>query len=211
MFGGPRRLNWRNDMKKVVIAAVIAATIFPVKAQLFSREALGGAVLGGLAGGVIGHNSGRHTAEGIGIGAGVGLLLGALSSSQRRDYYDGPYSQEYYSYRARPNYAVTGAILGGVAGGVIGHNSGRHTAEGIAIGAGAGLLFGGVAEYETRKRETLTPYYLPRQVIISAPATVLTTTPVITAAAQAQTEVPVASSYSGGSSSMSGANALFGR
>lgn len=153
---------------KVIIAAVIAATILPAKAQLFSRDALGGAVLGGVAGGIIGHNSGGRTAEGIGIGAGAGLLLGALRSDYRRNYYEGPYAPEHYVYRSRPNYAVTGALLGGVAGGVIGHNNRRHTAEGIAIGAGAGLLLGGVAEYELRKRERLSPNYASRQVMASA-------------------------------------------
>ena len=120
-------------MKKAIIGALCVATILSqavsAKAQIFSRESLGGAVLGGVAGGIIGHNSGRRTAEGIGIGAGAGLLIGALSSNYRRDYYggsyySGPYARGYYShdyyygpqyYRSRPNYAVGGALLGGVA------------------------------------------------------------------------------------------------
>ena len=208
-------------MKKVVIAALIAATIIPAKAQIFSRESLGGAVLGGIAGGIIGHNSGGRTAEGIGIGAGAGLLLGALTSKHRRNYYEGPYSHDYYEahygyapYYSRPNYAVTGALLGGVAGGIIGHNQGRHTAEGIAIGAGAGLLMGGIAEHEMRKRERLSPYYVPQTVVISRPATVLTTTPVVTQAVAQEQEQPQQVTYnlnSGGGSPMSSANALFGR
>jgi outer membrane lipoprotein SlyB len=208
-------------MKKVIIAAMLAATILPAKAQLFSRDALGGAVLGGVAGGIIGHNSGGRTAEGIGLGAGAGLLLGALTSNYRQNYYRGPYSSDYYygdgyyspRYYSRPNYAVSGALLGGVAGGIIGHNNGRHTAEGIAIGAGAGLLMGGIAEYELRKRERLSSYHAPRQVNISAPATVLTTTPVITQAAQqpAPQQVTVVHNHQGASSPMSSANALFGR
>ena len=55
------------------------------KAQLFSNNQLGGAVLGGAIGGVIGHNNNRQTAEGIGIGAGLGYLLGTLN-----DYDSGP-------------------------------------------------------------------------------------------------------------------------
>lgn len=202
-------------MNKVIFAAVIAATILPAKAQLFSREALGGAVLGGVAGGIIGHNSGRRTAEGIGIGAGIGLLAGALSRDYRRDYYEGPYSQDYYD-RSRPNYAVTGAVLGGVAGGIIGHNNGRHAGEGIAFGAGAGLLMGGIAEYEMRKRERLTPYYVTQPVAVGAPATVLTTTPVVTQSVQQPAQpVTVINNYHGtgtaGIPAMAGANALFGR
>lgn len=210
-------------MKRLVIAALIATTILPVKAQFFSREAFGGAALGGLAGGIIGHNSGGRTAEGIGIGAGVGLLLGAMTSQYKRDYYgyqgyetSVPYSPQYY--RTRPNYAVGGAVLGGIAGGVIGHNNGRHTAEGIAIGAGAGLLLGGLAEYEMRKRASLTPYYMEparSYVVTGQPATVLTTTPVVTQAVQPAQQITIINNYpatsSSSSSAMSGANALFGR
>ncbi len=220
-------------MKKAIIGALCVATMLtqavPAKAQIFSRESMGGAVLGGIAGGIIGHNNGRRTAEGIGIGAGAGLLIGALSSNYRRDYYGGhsyggPYAHGYYShdyyytprYYSRPNYAVGGVLLGGLAGGIIGHNNGRHTAEGIAIGAGAGLLMGGLAEYDLRRRERLSAYSYeyPQQVVISQPATVLTTTPVVTQSAQEQAPKPVTviNNYLGGSSSvMSSANALFGR
>ncbi len=212
-------------MNKVVIAAVIAATLLPVKAQLFSRESLGVAVLGGIAGGIIGHNSGRHTAEGIGIGAGVGLLLGALASDHRRTEYQGPYSPDSYpqeptsaegypAYHSRPNYAVAGTIVGGIAGGVIGHNAGRHSAEGVAIGAGTGLIFGGIAEHEQRKREELAS----QQGVASAP---VTSSPVTIVTNQVQTvEVQAVSQPAAivgndqsrrGSSAMSRANALFGR
>lgn len=206
-------------MKKMILAAVLVAVSLPAKAQLFSSEALGGAVLGGIAGGVIGHNSGRHTAEGIGIGAGAGLLLGALTSNYRRDYVtaDPSYSSGYYSpgyatYSPRPNYAVTGALLGGVAGGVIGHNNGRHTAEGIAIGAGAGLLLGGIAEHELRQRERLTTY-APQTVVTTVPATVLTTTPIVSqqVVVPSSQTAPAAPAEAASVPAMSGANSLFGR
>ena len=58
-------------MKSILILGLALATALPVKAQLFSRDNLGSAVVGGILGGVIGHNSGRRTAEGIGIGAGT--------------------------------------------------------------------------------------------------------------------------------------------
>ena len=130
-------------MKKVIIAALMAATILPqaltARAQIFSRDALGG------------------------------------------------------------------AVLGGVAGGIIGHNSGCHTAEGIAMG--------GIAEYQIRQRER--SYYSPHQVVISTPATVLTTTPVVTQTVQqpAPQPVTVINNYYefGTTSPMSSANALFGR
>jgi hypothetical protein len=72
---------------------------------------------------------------------------------------------------------------------------------------------GGIAEYQMRQREQLSPYYAP-QVIASTPATVLTTTPIITQTVQQQPQqVTVINNYPGtaSSSAMSSANALFGR
>lgn len=208
----------KRATKLLLITLLAAATGLPANAQLFSRESLGGAVVGGIAGGIIGHNSGRRTAEGIGIGAGAGLLLGSLTSRYRSDYHghgpyhggSGPYA---HGYSSRPNYALTGAVLGGVAGGVIGHNQGGHTAEGIAIGAGAGLLLGGIAEHELRKRERLTPgvaYVAPVEVVSSGPVIV---SRVETAPRTEYRPVTIINHYHGSSqaSSMSGANALFGR
>lgn len=56
--------------------------------------------------------------------------------------------------------SVTGALIGGIAGGVIGHNHHRQTAEGAAIGAGAGLLLGTLyrnAREEANYRATQVP------------------------------------------------------
>jgi outer membrane lipoprotein SlyB len=204
-----------GTMKKFLFALLITMSSLPTQAQLFSREALGGAALGGLAGGIIGHNNGRRTAEGVGIGAGAGLLIGALVGESRRERSDYYYSPQ-PSYYRRPNYAVTGAVLGGVAGGVIGHNSGRRTAEGIAIGAGAGLLLGGVAEYSARREEAARatyqqPVYVSQS---SVPATLLTTTPVVTQTVQHQPQqVTIINNYYGPANPgpLSSANALFGR
>lgn len=44
------------------------------------------------------------------------------------------------------SHSLGGAILGGIAGGIIGNNNGHRTAEGIAIGAGAGLVLGSLAD-----------------------------------------------------------------
>lgn len=205
-------------MKTAIFAALTFAFLTPANAQLFSRESIGGAAVGGLIGGIIGHNSGRKTAEGIGIGAGAGLLLGAIASESRRESYvtapvPGPvvatpvYAYSYYP--ARPNYVISGAALGGLAGGIIGHNSGHRTGEGIAIGAGAGLLLGAVAEENARRREQ---YLYPRPMIISPPAPRVN--PVAAAAptvAMASQPSPIINNFSGTSSSMSGANSLFGR
>jgi hypothetical protein len=75
---------------------------------------------------------------------------------------------------------------------------------------------GGIAEYEMRKRERLTAYYVQQPIVVRTPATVLTTTPVVTQAVQQPAQpVTVVNNYYGtgtaGSSAMTGANALFGR
>lgn len=190
-------------MKKVTIAALIAATTLSgSQAQLFSPESLGGALVGGVAGGLIGGH--RHRGEGIAIGAGTGLVLGALTSSYGNRY-DGPYAPEYY-YSPRPYYALSGTVLGGIAGGAIGAAT-HNTGAGIAIGAGAGLLLGSVADHEARKRATLSPYYPPVTYVMSmAPATVLTTTPVVS-----QMQPVQAAPSAPPPSRMTAANALFGR
>jgi uncharacterized protein YcfJ len=80
-------------MKRVALFSLMLLLAGGAKAQLFSDNQLGGAVLGGVVGGVIGHNNNRQTAEGIGIGAGLGYLLGTLN-----DYDSGP---RYSSGRTR--------------------------------------------------------------------------------------------------------------
>ncbi|MBM3836483.1 MAG: hypothetical protein FJ398_00745 [Verrucomicrobia bacterium] len=203
-------------MKKVIFAALASLAILPANAQLFSRESLGSAAVGGVIGGIIGHNNGRKTAEGIGIGAGAGLLFGALAENSRREAY--AYSPApvvaapVYPYDAvRPNYTVTGAALGGLAGGIIGHNHGRKTAEGIAIGAGAGVVLGAVAEQNVRRREA---YAVAPSAYVPAPipaGPAAPSTPASAAMAPASQPVPLISPSFATPSPMSGANALFGR
>ena len=216
-------------MKRIALVLCGALVALPAHAQLFSQEALGGAALGGIVGGVIGHNHHRQIAEGAAIGAGAGLLLGALTHNEReRQYYSSTqvpvpaysYAPTYsyapvYAAPARPNYAITGTALGGIAGGVIGHNHHRQTAEGIAIGAGAGLLLGAVAEQHARRQERLvyappTVTYAPAQVapVQAAPTTAVAIPPT----PPAPEPVPQINSYPGTApSAMSGANSLFGR
>lgn len=223
--------------KRIVCVAVVALCTLPVRAQLLSPEALGGAAVGGLAGGIIGHNSRGRTAEGVGIGAGAGLLLGALwhDAKEERPVYVAPTpvppapvyyppapvyytpAPAYYE-TVRPNYAITGAAIGGVAGGIIGHNQGGHTLEGVGIGAGAGLLLGGVAEQQARRRERIiytpapTPYYYtapgPAPGTASAPAA---GTAAGSAPATAQPPASIINPSPGASPAMAGANNLFGR
>ena len=124
--------------------------------QWLGADAFGNALWGGIIGGLLG---GRHHAgEGAAIDAGAGLLLGALSSGARSEptYYPnyGPspyYGYESRDYYSRTNYAGSGAVFGGLAGAVIGHNSGHRGLEGAAIGAGAGLLLGSIAENQARR------------------------------------------------------------
>jgi uncharacterized protein YcfJ len=202
-------------MKTVLLLILAGALVVPARAQLFGPESLTGALLGGVAGGVIGHNNGRKTAEGAAIGAGVGAVLGAIVGNERR-------AEEGYPtevvYSQRPPHAVTGAVLGGIAGGVIGHNNGRHTAEGIAIGAGAGLLLGTLADQQSRSYRVGPPP--PRYVAVAQPSVVT-----VSASVPQEQSVAVASApagnvilrnYPGTASAsdaptMGGANALFGR
>ncbi len=225
-----------TNMKKLLILGLALAASLPSQAQLFSRGALGTAVVGGILGGVIGHNSGRKTAEGIGIGAGTGLLLGALANDyQRRATYEPAYSPEpgYYGgnqYR----YSTTGAVLGGIAGGVIGHNNGRRTAEGVAIGAASGLVLGALADNSLRQPANYysapvvarpvvvarSPYYShyhhhPRPLFgpsfVTTPVVnevVVPAQPVVAAPAPAQTII-INNYY--GTTPMSSANSMFGR
>ena len=128
-----------------------------------------------------------------------------------------------------PREASGGAVFGGLLGGIIGHNNGRRTAEGIAIGAGAGLLLGTWAGYSRRDREHYyaastsygywTPSYLyayppyPASYVAVSPAV-----PAPTPGQDAQGNSGTAESRANptpvqprGSSSMAGANQLFGR
>lgn len=197
-------------MKNLILAMVIAASAFPVHAQLFSGEALNGALLGGLIGGIVGHNSGRHTAEGVGIGAGAGLLLGTLANQSRAVAYGeaqpgAPFAPAYIQ---RPNYAAEGAILGGIAGGVIGHNSGGRTAEGIAIGAASGLFLGAVADQSGRRQlqaQSVPVAYAVQSAPAQAAPGASSTPP------QPATRPVNNTSYTATPSSMAGANSLFGR
>lgn len=199
---------------KAAIAILMVLLALPAQAQLFSRESWTGAALGGLAGGIIGHNNGRKTAEGAAIGAGAGLLLGALAGESRRQHHS--YSSGYYQPTPahgyhRPNYAVTGTVVGGIAGGVIGHNNGRHTGEGIAIGAGAGLLLGAVAEQQARRNEAALLTAQPAVTYVAeAPVTVEVAAPVVVQQPPAQ-PAPIVARLGASQPSMTRANALFGR
>jgi hypothetical protein len=196
-------------MKTLLPVILAGALVAPVSAQLFGPESLTGALFGGIAGGVIGHNNGRRSAEGAAIGAGVGAVLGAIARNERRA--EAGYPAETVSYDSRPPHAMTGLVLGGIAGGVIGHNNGRHTAEGVAIGAGAGLLLGTLADQERRSVSVTPPPRFIRVTqsppIASSPGIVIDTPAVPVA------ENVILRSYPGGSvgPGMSGANALFGR
>jgi len=207
-------------MKSWILFGFALLTALPAQAQLFSSEALGGAALGGLVGGIIGNNNGKKSAEGAAIGAGAGLLLGSIVHNERdrREYYSSApaYSSPasvagspaYYYPSPRPNYAVSGAVVGGIAGGVIGHNNRCQTAEGVAIGAGAGLLLGTVAEQNARRHERAI-LYAPAPAALTAPVPQPSPAPQDTATVQAT----VNNSYnsSGSVSPMSQANSLFGR
>jgi uncharacterized protein YcfJ len=75
-------------MKKLLVILLASTALLSAPAQLFSPEALGGAMWGSLIGGMAGadcHDS--FSGEGAAIGAGVGLLVGALAGEARRNTY----------------------------------------------------------------------------------------------------------------------------
>ena len=209
-----------DNMKAIWLSVFAGCLAWRGEAQLFGPESLGGAMIGGLAGGIIGHNSGHRTGEGIAIGAGVGAVVGAIVGNERRAHEETVVYGPGYGYTTyeRPNYAVSGAVVGGVAGAVIGNNSGHHTLEGAAIGAGAGLLLGSLAEQEARRRETVIyrpSYYYPAPVYYAAPVTVAPPPVAVSSTpAPAVEPQPIIRSYPGTGNSgpgMTGANSLFGR
>ena len=215
-------------MKTTVALSLALFALAPAQAQIFRPESAGGVVLGGIAGAIIGHNSGslNHNAwQGAAIGAGTGWLFGSAIGESRYqggwartqvpspDYYPRTYvyrdAPAYYDggpeyIYDRPDYAATGTLLGGIAGAIIGHNSGglRHNAwRGAAIGAGAGYLFGRIAENDARRREAAV------QIVTASPAP-MTTTP-----AAAPQNVTIINNYYGNTAPtpMAQANTLFGR
>lgn len=235
-------------MKILGTGVLLVGLAMSSQAQFFNNNTLGGALLGGIAGGVIGHNNNRQTAEGVAIGAGAGLLLGALANEAQQGYYGRtqvprptysgygmgyssypvhpgygygcvPQSGFSYSRFSRPNYTWSGAALGGLAGGIIGHNSGRRTAEGIAIGAGTGLLLGHLADRSVQRRSWAQPTPVvvnPPMISPVQPATVFApsfTSPTVrpTTSTPQVGNVTIINNYYGNSSSMGSANSLFGR
>lgn len=171
-----RRQIYVCVMKKLHLTLIASSLALTAHAQLFSLESWNGTVLGGIVGGIIGNNSHGRTGEGIAIGAAAGWLLGTITHENRVE--QGWYSSDYayarppavactypypavsYSYGyapgyvySRPDYAWSGAMLGGITGGIIGHNNHGRTAEGVAIGTGAGLLLGSIAEAATDRRD----------------------------------------------------------
>ena len=184
-------------MKRLILTILAAGALTSASAQLFSPQALDGALLGTVIGGIAGGNH-HHGFSGSGaaIGAGVGLLAGAVvGEAQRKSYYA---SQPYYYYSApvhaqpgygygyapayvsapvyvsappRPNYAVGGTLTGALAGGLIGAAS-HHGWEGAGIGAASGLVLGSVAEAAAQKQEqkwaVAQPAPAPPQLVVQA-------------------------------------------
>ena len=149
------------DMKKLIVLFGVLTGI-SLQAQLFTPESVRGAALGGLVGGIVGHNNGGKSAEWAAVGAGAGWLLGTLQHESRKQsrqtvstshYPPQTYREPAQNRTHRPNYALSGAVVGGLTGGIVGHNNGGKSAEWAAVGAGAGLVLGGLAEQNARRRE----------------------------------------------------------
>ncbi len=133
-------------MRRLILVILACSGVAGAQAQLFSPEAVNGALLGTMIGGIAGSDC-HHgfSGNGAAIGAGIGLASGAiLGEVQRQSAYN---SQPYYYYAPppnaqpgygyvyapayayapasapppqRPNYAVGGTLVGALAGGLIG-------------------------------------------------------------------------------------------
>jgi outer membrane lipoprotein SlyB len=116
-------------------------------------------------------------------------------------------SRPYTTY-SRPSRAASGALLGGIAGAIIGHNSGdlRHNAwRGAAIGAGAGLLLGSLADRAEETRPAVVNYASPEN------EPVVNNQTSANSAATPQNVTIINNYYGSNTTPMGGANSLFGR
>jgi uncharacterized protein YcfJ len=213
LFGGP------NSVGGAILGGIAGGVI----GHNNGRKTAEGIAIGAGAGLVLGAIADRNQSDRAYYGYSSGP---SYYSSYGYGYGHAPYRHSYYghhhgyrsygyygapTYYHRPNYATSGAVLGGIAGGIIGHNNGRQTAEGIAIGAGAGLVLGAIADHNVRSR----PVYAPAPVYVS-PSTRYGYAPTVTYAqtesAPAPTQVTIINNnYYGNATPMSGANGLFGR
>lgn len=118
-----------------------------------------------------------------------------------------------YDIYSRPNYAVNGVLGGALIGGLIGNSVHHQGWEGAGIGAAAGLVLGGLAEAGARNYERSYYYSTPSvSYSYSSPSTTVQTVPtVITSSTIATPSRSQNSTTYRTPSSMSSANALFGR
>ena len=95
-------------MKKLLVMVMASATLLSAQAQLFSPEALNGAMFGSLIGGLVGANGHNgcgngFSGQGAAIGAGVGLLAGALVGHARQSEY---YAEQPSGYTPAPTVSL---------------------------------------------------------------------------------------------------------
>jgi uncharacterized protein YcfJ len=193
-----------------------------------------GALVGGLIGNGINHQGWEGAGIGAASGFVLGNLAYGARQPQTYSYgapYATPYSfapvysytppsSSFYSPPAyayayapypayapappRRNYAIGGTLLGALTGGLIGNSIDHQGWEGAAIGAGAGLLLGGVAEQTARRRQQ-DYYYAGPPVLVVRPKT-LAPAPSAPTVPDNNPKPPYRPA-----SAMSSANSLFGR
>jgi len=152
-------------MKKLLVTVMASATLLSAQAQLFSPEALNGAMFGSLMGGLIG-GSGNNgcgynyngcgnsfSGQGAAIGAGVGLLAGALLGHARQNEY---YAEQPSVYTPAPTVSLGYGYSSGASSAYVYYAPNAYTApgyyyqpsrpnyavSGTLLGAASGALIG---------------------------------------------------------------------
>jgi hypothetical protein len=152
-------------MKTILLTSMAGVTLLSAQAQLFSPEALNGAMFGSLMGGLIG-GSGNNgcgnnyygcgnsfSGQGAAIGAGVGLLAGALVGQARREEY---YASEPYVYTPATTVSLGYGYVSPVSSAYVYYAPNAYTApgyyyrptrpnyavSGTLLGAASGALIG---------------------------------------------------------------------
>jgi len=176
---------FRPEAANGAVLGAIAGAVIGNNSGSLNHNPWQGAAIGAGAGLLLGQLVGQShyvdTWDGTqaGFGAGYGNRYGHGRARAGAYIYREPQvvyarSYGYDDGYARTDYRGAGVFWGGLLGAIIGHNSGdlRHNGwRGAAIGAGAGLLLGSIAENNARQREAVIATAVPATPAVQAAPT----------------------------------------